>query len=82
MVELEKLNSFILERLFKTHLSGLSAAIVKDGTVIYNRGFSFRNIEYGLGATPGTLYGIGSVTKSFTAPIHHATRRERRTEHR
>jgi CubicO group peptidase (beta-lactamase class C family) len=67
MVELGKLDDFIFEKLSKTHLPGLSAAIVKDGTVVYSRGFSFRNTEYGLRATPDTLYGIRSVTKSFTA---------------
>jgi len=51
----------------KTHLPGLSIAIVKDGKVIYSRGFCFRDLEYGLTATSSTLYGIGSVTKSFTA---------------
>ncbi|MGB9740639.1 MAG: serine hydrolase [Candidatus Bathyarchaeia archaeon] len=67
MGEFEKLEDFIFEKMSATHLPGLSIAAVKDGEVIYSRGFCFRDLEYGLRATPETLYGVGSVTKSFTA---------------
>ncbi|MCW4027235.1 MAG: serine hydrolase [Candidatus Bathyarchaeota archaeon] len=49
------------------HIPGMSVSIVKDGSVIYTRGFGARNLERNLPATPDTLYGIGSCTKSFTA---------------
>ncbi len=62
-----KLESFILEKMSKTRLPGLSIAIVSGNEIIYANGFGFRDIEYGLPATPRTIYGIGSVTKSFTA---------------
>jgi len=62
-----RLEDFIFEKISKTHMPGLSLAIVKDGEVIYSRGFGFRDLEYGLRAIPETLYGVGSVTKSFTA---------------
>ena len=67
MLDFGRLEDFIFEKMSKTHLPGLSVAIVKDGEVVYSRGFCFRDLEYGLRATPDTLYGIGSVTKSFTA---------------
>lgn len=66
-MDYEKFESFVFERISKTHLPGLSVAIVKDGELAYSRGFCFRDLEYGLRATPQTLYGVGSVTKSFTA---------------
>jgi CubicO group peptidase (beta-lactamase class C family) len=62
-----KLENFIFEKMSDTHLPGLSVAAIMDGNVVYSRGFGFRNLQYGLGATRNTLYGIGSVTKSFTA---------------
>ena len=65
-MNLTKLEDFIFEKISKTHLPGLSIAIVKDSEVVYSRGFCFRDLEYGLRATPETLYGVGSVTKSFT----------------
>ncbi|MDI6847520.1 MAG: serine hydrolase [Candidatus Bathyarchaeia archaeon] len=67
MLDFGRLEDFIFEKMSKTHLPGLSMAIVKNGEVVYSRGFCFRDLEYGLRATPETLYGIGSVTKSFTA---------------
>jgi len=48
-------------------LPGYSIAVVKDGETIYSQGFGTRNREKGLPATPDTLYGIGSITKSFVA---------------
>jgi len=67
MLNLDKLEDFVFEKMTKTYMPGLSAAIVKDGEIVYSRGFCFRDLEYGLRAAPETLYGIGSVTKSFTA---------------
>jgi CubicO group peptidase (beta-lactamase class C family) len=66
-VDFSLLEGFIFEKMSKTHLPGLSIAIVKSEKVVYSRGFCFRDLEYGLRATPNTLYGIGSITKSFTA---------------
>lgn len=63
----ELVESFILDRISKTRIPGLSIALVKDGEVIYSKGFGFRDVDSGLPATPNTIYGIGSVTKSFTA---------------
>lgn len=51
----------------KGRIPGLSVAMVKDGDVVYARGFGARNVEQNLPATPDTLYGIGSCTKSFVS---------------
>jgi CubicO group peptidase (beta-lactamase class C family) len=45
---------------------GLAIAVVKDGEVIYARGFGRRDLEKGLPVTPKTLFAIGSCTKAFT----------------
>jgi len=67
MPDFGKLEDFIFEKMSKTHLPGLSIAIVKDKKIVYRRGFCVRDLEHGHRANPETLYGIGSVTKSFTA---------------
>lgn len=46
---------------------GLSVAVVKEGETIYSEGFGARDPQRNLPATPNTLYGIGSITKSFVA---------------
>ncbi len=48
-------------------MPGLSLAVVEKGKTIYSEGFGSRNREKNLPATPDTLYGIGSITKSFVA---------------
>ncbi len=48
-------------------MPGLSIAVVKKGETVYAEGFGSRDKEKNLPATPDTLYGIGSITKSFVA---------------
>lgn len=48
-------------------IPGFSIAMVRDGEVLYAEGFGARDVEESLPATPNTLYGIGSCTKSFVA---------------
>lgn len=47
-------------------IPGISLTVVQDGKAIYTKGIGARSIKGNLPATPDTLYGIGSVTKSFT----------------
>ena len=61
------LDGFVLEKMRESRTPGLSISIVSDDRVKYARAFGFRDLSSGLPATPRTLYGIGSVTKSFTA---------------
>lgn len=65
-MKISKLEKFIFEKLSETKLPGLSVALVKGDEILWSRGFGFRDLEYGLAATPHTLYAIASVTKSFT----------------
>jgi CubicO group peptidase (beta-lactamase class C family) len=48
-------------------MPGLSIAVVKNGETLYAGGFGSRDRELNLPATHDTLYGIGSITKSFVA---------------
>ena len=61
------LDRFIIEKMSNGKIPGLSLAILKDGEIIYSRGYGFKNISKALPADEKTLYGIGSITKSFTA---------------
>lgn len=55
------------ELMREAQLPGFSIAIVQDGKTVYAEGFGARDLKRNLPATPDTLYGIGSVTKSFVA---------------
>jgi CubicO group peptidase (beta-lactamase class C family) len=46
---------------------GAAVAIVKDGLVIYRKGFGCAQLEYGVPITPSTVFHVASVSKQFTA---------------
>lgn len=50
-------------------IPGLSAAIVKDGQILWAQGFGFANIEKKINATPQTSYYLASLTKTFASTI-------------
>jgi CubicO group peptidase (beta-lactamase class C family) len=66
-MDIAQLEQLIFDKMAESSLPGLSVALVREGEVAYARGFGLRDLSRGLPATPDTLYGIGSVTKSFTA---------------
>ncbi len=67
MPDFGALEGFTLEKMRENRIPGLSISIVANDEIQYARGLGFSDISSGLPATPRTLYGIGSVTKSFTA---------------
>lgn len=60
-----------IDSLFKkydgTDVPGASVMIIKDGTVIYKRGYGLADLETGKAVTPSTCFRLASVTKQFTA---------------
>ncbi len=66
-MEYTALESFILARISRHKIPGLSIALLKNGEIVYARGFGFKDVESAQPPTPRTNYCIGSVTKAFTA---------------
>lgn len=46
---------------------GCALAVVKDGRIIYERGYGMANLELGVAITPQSVFDIGSVSKEITA---------------
>ncbi|MFP3871685.1 MAG: serine hydrolase [Candidatus Natronoplasma sp.] len=63
----EKIEDFIAGWMSENKVPGMSVAVVKGDEKIYARGFGARDLKDNIPATPDTLYGMASVTKSFTA---------------
>lgn len=61
-----RLVNFIRDWLTNSNVPGASIAVVEGDDVIYTGGFGSRDLETNEPATPDTLYGIASCTKSFT----------------
>jgi CubicO group peptidase (beta-lactamase class C family) len=51
----------------KTTTPGAALAIVKDGKIVYERGYGMAKLEDGIVNTPDKVFDIGSVSKQFTA---------------
>jgi CubicO group peptidase (beta-lactamase class C family) len=66
-MKLEKLDSFVFDKMSSSRLPGVSLALVKRGRVVYARGFGLSDIERGTPASAETIYGAASITKSFVA---------------
>ena len=65
----EKLPS--IDKLFAawdtTTSPGVALAVIRDGAIIYKRGYGMARIEDGVIITPSKIFDIGSVSKQFTA---------------
>jgi CubicO group peptidase (beta-lactamase class C family) len=66
-VNLKGFDTFITKTMEEWKVPGLGISIVKDGKVIFSKGFGFRDVKKGLRVTPKTLFAIGSCSKAFTA---------------
>lgn len=63
----DKLESLVTEYLNENDVPGASVVIVDEEGERYAEGFGSRDLEANAPATPDTLYGMGSISKSFTA---------------
>ena len=50
-------------------IPGISAAILQDGQVVWERGFGYRDVEAALPATADTPYLVADLTQTFTAML-------------
>ncbi len=53
----------------QSDIPGLSAAIVRGGSVVWERGFGLRDVDANLPATPDTPYAIGDLSQVFGATV-------------
>ncbi len=62
----DKIEDLLTTLMQQIKIPGLSLTVVENGKAIYTKSIGARSIKGNLPATSNTLYGIGSVTKSFT----------------
>src|SRR5262245_41692285 len=46
---------------------GCALGVIKDGKLVYSRGYGMANLEHGIPNSPKLVYDIGSTSKQFTA---------------
>ena len=53
----------------QTGIPGMSAALVQDGQIVWERGFGFQNQEARVRATPDTPYPIADMSQTIAAAL-------------
>ncbi|HEX8150466.1 MAG TPA: serine hydrolase domain-containing protein [Pyrinomonadaceae bacterium] len=62
----KKVDAF-LSQWDKNDMPGCAVGVVKDGRLVYKRGFGMANLDYDVPNTPSTLFNLASMSKQFTA---------------
>jgi CubicO group peptidase (beta-lactamase class C family) len=50
-------------------IPGLSAAILQDRRIVWERGFGLQDVENSVGATPSTPYVVGGLTETMSSAL-------------
>ncbi|TCN57430.1 serine hydrolase domain-containing protein [Flavobacterium circumlabens] len=51
---------------YNSKTAGVAVGIVKDGVLIFKKGYGMANLEYDIPITSKTIFNVGSVSKQFT----------------
>lgn len=65
--DFDDIDEFVSAEMAKSHVPGLSMAVVKDGHVAKAAGYGLANPADRIPVRPGTVFKIGSVSKQFIA---------------
>ncbi|MFC1563460.1 serine hydrolase domain-containing protein [candidate division KSB1 bacterium] len=52
---------------FNNNTPGVAVAVMRDGEIIYERGFGMANLDYDIPIKPNTVFHIASISKEFAA---------------
>lgn len=50
-----------------TRSPGFAVAVIKDGEIVFERGYGMADLEHNIPITPQTVFYVGSISKQFTA---------------
>jgi CubicO group peptidase (beta-lactamase class C family) len=48
------------------HSPGCALGVIRDGRIVYERGYGMADLEHALPITPHTVFDVGSISKQFT----------------
>lgn len=65
--ELTAAISALLDQTYKPDLPGAAVIVVRDGQVVFRKGYGMASLELGVPIEPDMIFRIGSITKQFTA---------------
>jgi CubicO group peptidase (beta-lactamase class C family) len=65
--KLKELDAYYEQSLSDWNVPGMAVAIVKDGEIIFSKGYGTLNVETGQSVNGNSLFAIASNSKAFTA---------------
>jgi CubicO group peptidase (beta-lactamase class C family) len=68
-VQFRSVQDYILQAISRGEATGVAAAVVHNGRIIWEEGFGWANRETGLKVTPRTPFSLASITKPFTTTM-------------
>ncbi len=63
---LENLDQTLIGFINEHKLPGLAVGVIRDGELVYSKGFGFANLKEKTPVMPETVFRIGSISKTFT----------------
>ena len=57
----------LFQKMDSTVTPGCALAVVKDGRVLYERGYGMADLDHNVPITPATVFHVASMSKQFTA---------------
>ena len=63
------LESYLEALRVQSGIPGMSAAVLRDGAIVWERGFGFQNVATRLRATPDTPYLVGDMSETLAAVL-------------
>jgi CubicO group peptidase (beta-lactamase class C family) len=61
------LSQYVEKKMEDWKIPGMAIGVIQNDSVTFLKGFGFRDIDKKLPVTPQTLFGIASISKTFTA---------------
>src|SRR5438445_556527 len=62
-----QVDAYVSDLMESYQVPGVAVALIKDGQIVYAKGYGVRNELMGQPVTEHTVFAIGSISKSFTA---------------
>jgi D-alanyl-D-alanine carboxypeptidase len=64
--DLPAVDAYVAAQVKAKGFVGLSVAVMRDGEIVFAKGYGKRSIEKNLPVEPDTAFAVGSITKQFT----------------
>lgn len=64
--DLDAVDAYVASQVKAKGFVGLSVAVMRDGKIVFAKGYGKRSIEKNLPVEPDTSFAVGSITKQFT----------------